>query len=243
MTPHEAKLILLAWRPGAAHERDPEVVRALECARREPELRSWLEGQKSFQQKLKESLRTVPVPEGLAERILSQVKRVPPVGEARHRPRWWTAAAAVLLLGLFAWWMRPAPTDAFPQFRDRMVRTVVRQYSMDIVTNDKAVIRRFLATNQAPSNYVLPRALARLPVIGAGLLRWRDQRVAMVCLDSGEQGTLFLFVVESAAVLKAPGPTPDFVPVSKLTTASWTEGGKTYVLAGTGGEEALGRYW
>jgi hypothetical protein len=64
----------------------------------------------------------------------------------------------------------------------------------------------------------------------------------MVCLESKEQGTLFLFIVESAAVLKGPGETPDFEPVSKLTTASWTKGGKTYVLAGPGGPEFLGRY-
>lgn len=241
MTSHEAKQILLAWRPGCGLERDPEMAQALECAQRDPALAQWLEEQRSFHRKMKDSLRDVPIPVGLSERILHQAK------STRTPERTWPwpltlAAAAVLMIGLFGWWLRPAPADSFPQFRDRMVRTVVRQYTMDIVTNDMVAIRRFLATNEAPSDYVLPPALGRLPATGAGLLRWGDRRVSMVCLDSGEHGTLFLFVVESSAVLKGPGPTPDFEPVSKLATASWTAGGKTYVLAGSGGQGFLGRY-
>ena len=241
MTPHEAQQVLLSWRPGCGLERDPEVAEALECAQRDSALGCWLEEQKQFHRKMQASLREVPLPEGLAEHIATQSR------SARlTAPGWrWIiplAAAAVLMVSLLGWWLRPAPADSFPQFRDRMVRAVVRQYAMDIVSNDMTEIRRFLAQHQAPADYVLPQALARLPATGAGLLRWQDRRVSMVCLNSGEQGTLFLFIVDSAAVLKGPGQTPDFEPVSKLATASWSQGGKTYVLAGPGGVEFLGRY-
>jgi hypothetical protein len=109
---------------------------------------------------------------------------------------------------------------------------------MDIVTNDMAQIRQFLATNNAPADYVLPQNLARLPAMGAGVLSWRDRRVSMVCLDSGAQGTVFLFVVDGSAVRGTPRQR-EFAHVSELNTVSWTEGGKAYVLAGSGGKNLL----
>jgi hypothetical protein len=120
-----------------------------------------------------------------------------------------------------------------------MVRSVLRQYSMDLVTNDMTAIRQFLTGHQAPADYVLPPGLTSLPASGAGVLSWQGQRVAMVCLDSPDQGTLFLFVVDQSAVRPPPPRNPEYLQVSKLMTASWTRDGKTYVLAGSGGREGL----
>jgi len=124
-----------------------------------------------------------------------------------------------------------------------MVTTVLRQYSMDIVTNDMTQVRTFLAGSKAPSDYVLPDKLSRLPVAGAGVLSWRDQRVSMICLDSPTNGTLFLFVVESASLGQPPPTQHDFQQVNKLMTVSWTEGQRTYVLAGNGGRQALEQHF
>jgi hypothetical protein len=112
---------------------------------------------------------------------------------------------------------------------------------MGIVTNDMAEIRHYLATNQAPSDYQLTPALARLSPTGAGLLTWQGRPVSMVCLDSGAQGTLFLFIVNRSAVTGAPPSAPEFIPVGKLMTASWTQGDRTYLLAGAGNKETLQR--
>jgi hypothetical protein len=120
-----------------------------------------------------------------------------------------------------------------------MVGAVLRQYTMDIVTNDMSGIRRFLASRQAPADYVLPPGLATLPASGAGVLSWQSQRVSMVCLDSPDQGTLFLFVVDQAAVRSSPAAQPQFQQVNKLMTVSWSQGGKVYLLAGSGGRENL----
>jgi len=38
-----------------------------------------------------------------------------------------------------------------------MVRTALRDYRMDIVTNDLNQIRLFMKTNGAPADYVLPK--------------------------------------------------------------------------------------
>jgi anti-sigma factor RsiW len=242
VNPIEAKRVLLAYRPGTADADDSQVAEALAESRRDSRLHEWAVQQAAFQQGVRTTLREIPVPPDLRERILARNKVV--------APRWWqklsvVAAAAViaLLLGL-GWLLSPPSTGrSFETYRDRMVRAVLRQYNMDIVTNDMTVIRRFLVTKNAPSDYTLPPGLLNLPVSGAGVLSWRDSRVSMVCLDAANQGTLFLFVVDRDSVAGAPGPARVFDPVSKLMTVSWSEGGRTYVLAGNGSQETLQRYW
>ena len=238
----EAKKTLLAWRPGHGDLRDPQVAEALEQVRREPMLQEWFEKHTAFQRSMRRCFEQIPVPVDLRDQILARARIARPV-ELWPLRAWLAAAAVVLLLGLGAWWLRPPSADSFSTFRDRTVRGVQRVYpAMGIVTNDMAQIRQYLATNRAPSDYVLRSGLAQLPATGAGLLSWQGHPVSMVCLDSKDQGTLFLFIVDRAAVKGAPPSAPELVPVSKLMTASWTQNQKTYVLAGAGGEQAIRRH-
>jgi hypothetical protein len=150
------------------------------------------------------------------------------------------AAAVVMLIGLSALWLAaPEEEDSFDTYRSRMVSSVLRQYRMDIETSDKARIREFLAKNDAPAEYVLAGDLEALPAIGGGVLSWRDRRVSMVCLDGGEEGTVFLFVVDRSAVRHPPPLRPRYERVSRLTTASWSDAERAYVLATHGDEDAL----
>ncbi|HMJ91245.1 MAG TPA: hypothetical protein VK530_15600, partial [Candidatus Acidoferrum sp.] len=87
-------------------------------------------------------------------------------------------------------------------------------------------------------DYELPPKLNDLPLMGAGVLSWRDRRVSMVCLDSKRKGMLFLFVVDTSS-LKAPPLQQEVAPVGSLNTVSWTAGGKTYLLAGSLEKEEL----
>lgn len=243
MNSHEAQQILLAWRPGHGDLRDPQVAEALEQARRDPALQAWLEQHAAFQRSMAKSFRQVPTPDDLRERILSG-RRVVKIGFWIWRRDWLAAAAAIILfLGLATMWFKPHPTDSFATFRERTVLGVQRVYpAMDIVTNDMAQVRQFLAGKSAPADYVLPPGLSRLPVLGAGVLSWQGSGVSMVCLDSIDAGTLFLFVLDQASVKDAPPGTPEFVPVFEMMTASWTEDGKVFVLAGSGGMESLHRH-
>ena len=178
-----------------------------------------------------EAFRQMPVPHDLKNRILARAKTIRPVRQWRQ-PAWIAAAAALaFLLGLAAFWVRPEPENSLDTFRSRMVRAVLRQYSMGIETSDMMQVRHFLATNNAPADYVLPQGLARAPTLGAGLLSWQDRRVSMVCLEGANRDTLFLFVVDRDSVKPPPPSAPQFAQVSKLMTASWSQGGKVYVLA------------
>jgi hypothetical protein len=237
VTPAEAKQILLLHRSTSnADDVTPEIAEALAIAERDPALRQWLQGHRELQRAVTQSLRGIQVPPGLARQI---VERAPII----LFPWWrrfptWAAAAAIFLAFFIAVfeWNRHANTNdnaangSFPTFRSRMVRSVLRQYQMDIVTNHMPAIRQFLNTNQAPANYVLPAGLTRLPPRGAGLQSWQRERVAMVCLDTGGNGTAILFVVDANSVTNPPPKAPEFQQVSKLMTASWTDGDRAYLL-------------
>ena len=189
------------------------------------------------------SFQEIPVPADLRARILARPNIIAPVPGWR-KPGWLAAAAAVaLLLGLAAWWVRPPAENTLSVFRSRMVGTVLRQYTMDLTTNDMTQVRTYLRSRQAPADIVLPEKLGRLPLLGADVLSWRSERVSMVCLDSAAQGTLFLFVVNGASVDGMIPSATEFTQINKLMTASWTQGGRTYVLAGSGSRESLQQYF
>jgi hypothetical protein len=240
VTSAEAKRILIAYRPGHATP-DADVLAALAEVRRNSELAQWWQQQQSFHVAMSRGFADAPVPGGGRAAIMARSRLI--TFPWWRQPRVWAAAAVVaLLLGVGTVMLWPKEkAGSLATFRSRMVRTVLRQYRMDIQTNDMAVIRQFLATNGAPADYVLPPGLAQLPVSGAGVLSWRDARVSMICLDAGVQGLLFLFVTDGTKVDKPSNP-QEFASVNKLMTVSWTKAEKVYVLASFGGRETLGKY-
>ena len=243
MTDAEAKRILLTHRPGQDATGESDVAAALEQTRCSPALAQWWKQQQEFHAAMKAGFAQARVPSELRERIRAHARIIP--FPWWKQPRVWAAAAAiVLLVGLAAVLWQPAPPgDSFATYRSRMVRSVLRTYRMDVHTNDFASIRAFLATNKAPADFKMPPALEQLRPSGGGVLSWQASPVSMVCLDSGTQGTLFLFVINRSEVKGAPGPTPEFARVSKLTTASWVQDEKVYVLAMDGEADALKKFF
>jgi hypothetical protein len=235
----QAKRILLAYRPGTADADDPEVRQALALARQDAELRTWLHDLAPVHEAIKERLQALPVPPTLRDEILARTRIVRPTPWWRQ-PGWIAAAAGVvLLLGLARVQFAPKPDDTFPVFRSRMVSAVLRQYSMDIVTNDLVAIRRFHSQRGAPSDYRLSPGLARLPLFGAGVLPWQEGVTSMICLNTPDEGVLFLFVLPQDEFAQPPPAVPQVLKVSKLMTASWSASGNCYLLAGSGGETSF----
>jgi len=124
-----------------------------------------------------------------------------------------------------------------------LVRMALREYHLDIVTNDMDQVRNYLATHGGTGAYAVPAGLERLRLTGGGMARWRGNPVSMVCFDRGDREMLFLFVMEGTAVPDGPPAVPALTKVNKLMTASWTRDGKTYLLAGPEDEEFLRKYF
>jgi len=231
VSPQEAKDILLVYRPGPGDGGDSQVGEALALTRKDPGLGRWFEEHCAFQAAMRDRFRQIQAPGALKDRILAQQAIVcAPVWW--RNPLWQMAAALVLLIGLAGVWLKPRTPDRFSDYQARMVRSALREYRMDLVTNSMPQVRQFMASKGAPADYVLPRGLERLQLTGGGLLRWRNQPVAMVCFDRGDNQMLFLFVMDKSAVGDSPPETPQVTKVNKLLTARWSRAGKTYLLAG-----------
>ena len=248
MDSDRAREILLLYRPGTSDAKDTEFAEALEQAKRDPELARWFEAHSAQQSLVRRHLKQISVPEELRQRILDQVAR-------RSVIVWWrrpafhalaAAAAIVLVAGLTWLWTRPSSGNRFADYRDQIVRGVQRFYdmnSMDMLTNDLTEIRGYLAKNSAPSDYVLSTPMEKLPGIGCNILKWRSNKVSLVCLDFGNKDILYLFVVDRSAVPDPP-PTgsPQFVRIRKLMSASWSHENRVYILAASGEEDLLRRF-
>jgi len=168
----DAKKILELYCKESAETDDGRIAEALEQTERDPELRRWFEQSDAFHTAMRRKLREIAVPSDLREKILAGNKIVQ---VARwQKPAWLAAAAIVLALGLSIIWLPSRATAHFSAYRSRMVRTALRQYRMDIVTNDLKEIRQFMARRGAPSDYVLTKELERLPITGGGCLRWAE---------------------------------------------------------------------
>jgi hypothetical protein len=242
----EAQRVLLLYRPGTAETGDPEMLEALDLARSDPELGRWFSQHRAFQKAVGARLRQIEVPAHLRTSILAQAQvQKPSVGRpqpSRLNPVWMAVAVVLILVGLAGLWLKPRPAGQFANYRARIVSGALRQYQMDIQTNDMRLVRQDLASRGAPADYILPQGLERLHLTGGGRLTWRSHPVAMVCFDRGDKQMLFLFVMKRSALKDPPPAKPRLDKVNELLTASWSQGDETYLLAGPEEADFLQKY-
>lgn len=252
MTAEKAKEILLGYRPGTDDARDPEVVQALALCGTDAALAQWYREQCACRELLQAKFRNLRAPEGLAQQIVSEQRTRITLPLLRRSALVGVLACLAIAFAVFSMWKytKPAGNEdlSFNGYRQRMVRTALRAYGMDLETNDVAQVRAYLAVRKAPADFVLPAALAQTPAVGCGVLAWQGRPVTMVCfrtgkpLEVGSKSDLFLFVIngsdlqDSAEILDK-----SFAQVSQLATASWREGDKVYVLAAFAEEDLTRR--
>lgn len=236
MTREEAKEILSAYRHGTDDEKDPLFAEALALARRDAELSAWLAESLAFDQSVRVELAQVAAPLDLRETILARRKIIQPAP-------WWNphlsarqmaaAAAVVLALGVAALWAGQRP-PTFAEFR----RDIADQsWGSNPHVEAKAAnlndVRDYLAANGVATNFALPPVLAQSKVRGCTLMRWRGQKVPVLCFNA-ENKHLHLVVVDRTLFPDAPTETPETDQWQSWRTASWSKDEHSYVLNGLG---------
>ncbi len=252
MTREEAQRTLLLYRPGTSDAAEPEIAEALAFAKQDGDLSKWLEQHCLQQAILREKIRQIPVPAGLKEQIISER---PMPTQRRVALRALALAFAAVAVVFVCWRVGligngPSADENFAVYRTRMVSAALRGYAMDFESSDPAKIRAYLAQEKVAKNYELPPGLQKAAATGCAVEDWDGTKVALLCFnDSGPQSVggksdLWLFVVDRDAVKDAPATEmPQLAKVNKLTTASWSQGGKLYLLGSFGDEQAIRRWF
>lgn len=237
MDSQQAREILSAYRPGRGEETDPQIAEALAQARRDPELGRWLEQQSAFDAVVVAKLKQVPVPAGLKSRILAAPKIVQP--QIRwFQPAYLAAAAAVLVAAVgVVWGLRWNAQRPFRNYREQMVQLVSRNYRMNVESKELEKLREAFASRGWPSDYVVPPSLQSIPLRGGMMFEWKGHKVSLICwgVEGNDQTKMWLFVTDSAGLPWVPSAAaPAKAGVDGLSTKSWTEDGKLYLLAAPG---------
>jgi len=247
---NEAKNILLLYRPGMADAEDSEIAEALALAKVDPDLGRWLEVHCARQFVIREKFRQITVPAGLKEQIISEQAASEKMISTRRTIQF-AAAAAILLFAVLAVFrfLPQASDDTLAVYQNQMVGVALRGYAMDVQTNDAAAIRAYLVQNHAPADFVLPAPLQQAALVGCAVEDWQGVKVSMICFRTGKPlapgvaSDLWLFVVDRTSVKNAPaGAAPQFTKVNRLMTATWTQGGKTYLIGTAGDVLTLRQY-
>jgi hypothetical protein len=239
----------LLYRHGTADADDPQIAEALALAEGDPELKDWMVIHCARQFVVREKFRQIGAPAGLKEQIISEQA----AQENLHRSRKkfaLTAVAAVLLLLASGslWFSHRTRDDTLAIYQNQMAGVALRGYAMDVVTNDPAAIRTYLAQNHAPAEFVIPASLKQATLTGCAVEGWQGVKVSMICFRTRPAAPevasdLWLFVVDRAAVKdSAVGTVPRFSQVNRLMTATWVQGDQLYFLGTTGDPQTIQHY-
>jgi hypothetical protein len=234
MTKHQAKLLLQTCRPGGADARDPLCAEALAQVRLDPDLARWFEAEQQFDAAIGAKLRELPVPPNLKAEILAGSILL------RSSPRWqyraWlaTAAALALLFAGAAMWFRAPDAPDFAALRDEMLRRAVSDpQHLAFSSRSLADIGEWIRRRGVAGDLNLPAGLRGLTPHGCRVLDWNHEKIALVCLVPEGQPHVDLLVIDRARFRNfTPPGMPQVGRSGELTTAVWTSGGKTYLLAG-----------
>ena len=148
MTTQEAKQILIAHRPWSEAGDDLEVQEALALCRTDAELAKWFAEHCERQTAVRDKFQGITPPAGLQQQIVSEYRASVNAAKLRRKL---IAVAACLVIGIAGFLIiqanrSPAREDlSFNGYRNRMARTALRAYGMDVETNDLAAVQALAA--------------------------------------------------------------------------------------------------
>ena len=85
----------------------------------------------------------------------------------------------------------------------------------------------------------LPAAMAQLPSVGCQTLSVRGHTVSLICFTMANGKLAHLFVVRRQDLSDPPGNSPQFAKVGSWSTAAWSDGAESYLLATQADPDAL----
>jgi hypothetical protein len=260
MTPEEAKKILALYRPGSADQDDPDFAEALDMAdpgrprggrpsQIDPELSQWFREHCAAYLSVRGKFLDVQTPPAFKDQILAEYKSHMTPGLSRRVLFAGVAGLLTIAACLTLFFVRRAQHE-FAVVRQQIVGKALGAYSLDVQTNDMAVIDAYLAGHYAPVGSTLPAKLKTAEPVGCAVIDCHGLPVTMLCFKSGEPldvgrvANLWLFVANENDVVHAPQSESRTIAQEEImATATWSQNGKLYVLGVIGDQNALQKYF
>jgi hypothetical protein len=219
MTKEQAKEYLSAFRAHGADAVDPTFREALELARQDSELGSWLAHQREFDEILMNKFSSIQPPEGLRENILASLEGSAQPMRSR-RMGWLALAATVVLAGLLLSYQVDffrGPSRPFRSFRsDALAMVSVKPGpKLDLETASLGTAEAFIDAHQAPRLGQLPQKLQAMDTAGCRVFLWRQHPASLTCFRLPSGNFLHLVVIREDAVGGAD------MPVGPYTENGW----------------------
>jgi hypothetical protein len=210
MTSEQAKEYLSTLRASGADEADPTLQEALELARTDSELGSWLAQQREFDNILVEKFTSISPPEGLREIILETLEET-----ARPIRSWrmgWFALAATIVLAALLLGQKVdlfrGPSRLFQSFRsDALAMVAVKPApKLDLETSSLETAQAFITAHDAPRLEQFPQKLQAMATAGCRVFIWRQHPASLTCFRLPSGNLLHAVVIGADAVGKADMP-------------------------------------
>lgn len=240
MDRNEVILMLQGYRPG--HDDDAAFAEALATVERDPELKAWWEAQQAFDRSVAAKLDEVPVPDKLRARIVLGHKIAQlPQPQMRLFP-WLAAAALVAILcvaGTSLQVARSTPLTDF-DYRSSVIPLIHDDApNLAMTSTDHNDIMAWLKKSNAPMG-TLTSGMMNTSTIGCQKYFVHGHMVSLVCFNLSDGHAAHLFIVDRKALADPPSSTkPEMMQSGNWTTAAWSDGRMSYLLATTDSPDAL----
>ena len=242
MDKQEAIVVLQSRRPNDLDSDDTAYAEALALVETDRELRAWWEAQQAFDRKVAAKLEEIEAPEELRATILGRTSnRLAP---QPFFPFWLAAAAAVAILCAVATSQHATKIAARHISTDRYHEMTLTYLgddspSLAMMSSDHDKIRAWLQDQKAPMGN-LPEKMTSLPTVGCQKFEVQGHPVTLICFTIADGKLVHLFVVHSKDLAEPPPESsPFFAEVNGWSTASWSDGNMSYMLATQAGLDSL----
>lgn len=245
MDNQQARFILQSYRPNGQDASDPTFSEALQQAQRDPVLAEWFAQECQFDAAISTKVRAIPVPADLKGMILAGQQAAAAPGRWTFLRKWALAAAVALLVGLIAiFWPRPlGQSIAYAAYWKQVIQLVsASDFKLEFESKNLDQMQAWLASKGAPSDLRLPSSLAQLPSMGCRTLIIDGHKASLFCFMADGNQVLHLIVIEKSLLRDPPEALPQFAKGGTWTTAGWSQGTKSYILASTAGTDFLQRF-
>jgi len=242
MDREEAKRVLQACRPDHQDSMGPTFAEALALVENDPELSAWWQAQQEFDRRVAAKLEEVPLPAELRSTILTGRKIERFTRQPALLP--WLAAAALVAILCVAGTFKEVAIATGPLPQTEYAATVLSLLHNDapnlaMISANHDKIASWLKAQDAPMG-TLPASMTILPTVGCQKFVVHGHTVSLTCFTMADGHLAHLFVVDRDAISDPPSHIgPEFNRVLGWSTASWSDGRMSYLLATQDGPDAL----